>query len=391
MKKNSWLVLLSLCFAMQVFATKTEINLVFYAENLSIKYNTDLLAISCSHIDEKSIVRFYRFLETKDYQTLLSDLLQKKQQLQLNDWLFYQLMRQSIAEIFYKKSRAEQELLAWFLLSQAGFDTRLTYLAQRVHVYVYSTDEIFEVPMIEDKNRTYVNLSNSPPNTPGKQEALYLLNFLAQPTGKAFSFYLKTLPKLTTNNSETSLQFIYGNTPIRMDIAYDKTVIAVMEHYPLIAEEEYLNIPMSETLKNSLLPQFRELLKEKTLQQSLELLLAFTRSSFEYKEDKEYFGKSKPMIADELFFYPFSDCEDRTVLFFILVKELLDLPMIIVAFPDHLTVAVALEEELPGAVLQYNGKRYYICDPTGPVNSSEIGVFPKSYENSEFEIIIHYK
>ena len=84
------------------------------------------------------------------------------------------------------------------------------------------------------------------------------------------------------------------------------------------------------------------------------------------------------MIADEVFFYPYSDCEDRSALFYALVRELLDLPMIVVAFPDHLTVAVSLEEELPGAVISYQGRRYYICDPTGPVNSSEIGIFPKN-------------
>ena len=36
-----------------------------------------------------------------------------------------------------------------------------------------------------------------------------------------------------------------------------------------------------------------------------ELLAAFTRSSFAYKEDKEYFGYSKPMVAEEVFLYPF--------------------------------------------------------------------------------------
>jgi hypothetical protein len=119
-------------------------------------------------------------------------------------------------------------------------------------------------------------------------------------------------------------------------------------------------------------------------------LVSFTRSSFQYREDKDYFGYSKPMIADEVFHYPFSDCEDRSALFFRLVKETVDLPMIIVAFPDHLTIGVALDEEI-GEPISYRGRNYYICDPTGPVNSTDIGVFPNGYRNSDFEIIGNYK
>ncbi|MBK7872260.1 MAG: hypothetical protein IPJ74_17090 [Saprospiraceae bacterium] len=391
MKRIIWSMLLLGYVAPPLLATKTSIAVAFFSENITIGYNTDMLAATCSAIDEKGIVQFYRQLESKDYRTLLNDLNQKKTELQLNDWLCYVLMRNSVKQIFQKKSRSEQELICWFLLSQMGFDTRLTYLDQRVYVYVHSQDEVFEIPMIEDKDRNFVNLTNSDSSAPGKQEALYLLNFKAQPKGNAFSFYLKTLPKLSPQLNKKLIKFKYANQPIQLEVEYDKAMVEMMEHYPLIAEREYLELPLSLALSNSLLSGFQDLVKDKTPKQALELLLAFTRSSFEYKEDKEYFGRSKPMIADEVFFYPYSDCEDRSALFYALVRELLDLPMIVVAFPDHLTVAVSLEEELPGAVISYQGRRYYICDPTGPVNSSEIGIFPKSYEKSDFEIISHYK
>ncbi|MDX1941012.1 MAG: hypothetical protein SFU99_10705 [Saprospiraceae bacterium] len=391
MKKNIWITLFLSYFAFPLFAAKTSVVVAFFSENLTISYNTEMLAPVCTAIDEKGIVQFYRQLEGKDYRILLDDLNHKKAELQLNDWLSYVLMRNSVKQIFQRKSLSEQELICWFLLSKMGFDTRLTYLAQRVYVYVHSADEVFEIPMIEDKGRNFVNLTNSDANAPGKQEALYLLNFQAQPKGKAFSFYFKALPNLPSQVSKKLIKFKYANQPIQVEVAYDKVMVEVMEQYPLIAEREYLELPLSAALHNSLLPAFQELIKDKTPRQALELLLAFTRSSFEYKEDKEYFGKSKPMTVDEVFFYPYSDCEDRSALFYALVKEILDLPMIVVAFPDHLTVAVSLEEELPGAVISYQGRRYYICDPTGPVNSSEIGVFPKSYENSDFEIICHYK
>ena len=109
-----------------------------------------------------------------------------------------------------------------------------------------------------------------------------------------------------------------------------------------------------------------------------------------YKEDHDHFGKSKPMIADEVFHYSFSDCEDRSALFYNLVKELLDLPMIMIAYPDHLTIGVALTQQI-GNPINYKGRKYYICDPTGPSNSTRIGSVPKNYERKSFEILADYK
>ena len=96
------------------------------------------------------------------------------------------------------------------------------------------------------------------------------------------------------------------------------------------------------------------------------------------------------MVAEEVFLYPYSDCEDRSALFIRLAEELLGLPMIVLAYPDHLTVGVALPQTKSGFV-RYNSKAYYVCDPTGPVNSDAVGKIPEGYEDTPYEIIKEYK
>ncbi|MFN7117277.1 MAG: hypothetical protein ACK4TA_10795, partial [Saprospiraceae bacterium] len=160
---------------------------------------------------------------------------------------------------------------------------------------------------------------------------------------------------------------------------------------PLIAEQEYLQFPMSPLLEASLVPTLQQLISDKTPVQALELLLGLTRSSFAYKEDRENFGRSKPMIPDELFAYSHSDCEDRSALFYALVKTLLDLPMIVIAYPNHVTVAVAIQEAVRGKFVEASGQRYYICDPTGPVNSTALGIFPAEYEKLAYDIVVKHK
>jgi len=368
---------------------QASVALSFYSERLSIPFSTDMLAIKCGKVEEKNILDFYRQLEKTNYRVLLDNLQQQQQQLQLNDWLFFQLLRHSVGEIFQQKNAWEQELVSWFLLSQAGYDTRLTYLENRVFVYVHSKEEVFEVPMIEENKRNYVNLTSLQNGT--KPGTLYLLNFAPRTTGKAFSFALKKLPRLQSSVSTRTIDFYFRGTQHQLQVAYDQTLVDLMKTYPLISEEQYLQFPMSPVLEASLVPQLQQLLVDKTPRQALELLVGFTRSSFAYKEDREYFGRSKPMVADEVFYYPYSDCEDRSALFYELVRKLLDLPIIILAYPNHITVGVALPEPIRGTFVEWKGRRYYICDPTGPINSTAIGIFPEEYANIPYEVVVQYK
>lgn len=364
-----------------------DVSIDFYSEELSIAYPKDLLVPLPRTLQEKDMISFYRALEQTGFQILLDDLAAKKARLQLNDWLYFDLMKRSVTAIIGSSKPANVELTCWFLLSKAGFDTRLTYLKDQQFVYVYTEDEVFEVPIISEKGRHYANLTSiANANGRNTNQALYLLNFTPNPKGRAFGFYLQQLPKLKTDLVYKHFSFQYKGQVYEMDLNVDKNTAAVMNAYPFIEEQQYLKIPLSATVADSLLPKFRNWANGLSKIEVLELLVAFTRSSFQYKEDKEFFGRSKPMVADEVFVYPYSDCEDRSALFFYLVRELIDLPMIIVAFPDHLTIGVALEEEI-GAAIRYEGRNYYICDPTGPANSSSIGAFPYGYERTKFKII----
>jgi hypothetical protein len=366
-----------------------SVDISFFSERLSIDYNKDILVDLPRLPKEKDMITFYKTLEQREFDILLQNLLALKQQFGLNDWLFYDLMKRTVSAIIGSPQSAKTELTCWFLLSKAGFDTRLTYLQDQQFVYVFTQDEIFEVPMIKENGRNYANLS-SIHRKEQSNKALYMLNFIPNEKGKAFGFYLQKLPTLKSDTETKHFSFKYQDKIYEMDVEVDKTSADIMRRYPFIDEEQYLQVPLSEVIASSLLPQLKNWTVGLSKIETLELLVAFTRSSFQYKEDKAYFGRSKPMIADEVFHYPFSDCEDRSALFFCLVKEILDLPMIIVAFPDHLTIGVSLEEEI-GDAIQYQGKNYYICDPTGPINSTTIGEFPSGYRQAKFEIIGKYK
>jgi hypothetical protein len=342
------------------------------------------------NIREESMVGYYKRLERSSFYVILEELDKYKCTYNLNDWLYYKLMKAAVKEYYRGGSKAQIELTTWFLLSKKGWNTRLAYSGESVFVYVFTEDELFEIPMIDDDGKTFVNLTGIGMKNKLRQ-GIYMLNFTPGPNGVAFSFYLESLPRFQPNQETRSFSFHFKDQKYQIDIQVDKRIKMLMDDYPIFAENEYLEVPFSETVENSLIPQLKVFLKGKNEAEALEFLVAFTRSSFRYKKDQEYFGDSKPMIAEEVFHYPFSDCEDRSALFYRLVKELLDLPMLIIAYPEHLTIAVAFSPQKGGDVIRFRGRNYYICDPTGPVNSTEIGWIPKEFRNTRFEIIGTYK
>jgi hypothetical protein len=119
----------------------------------------------------------------------------------------------------------------------------------------------------------------------------------------------------------------------------------------------------------------------------VEFLVSFTRSAFTYKFDEELYRHNQPMIPEEIFIQDYSDHEDRCALFYFLMKELSSLEVIPVRYYDaYLTMAVELPTPA-GKPIDYNGKSYFVCDPTSPNNSKKLGKFPPGMTYETMEIV----
>lgn len=360
----------------------------FYAQPISLTYDPGMVVESPAQLTNATLRAGYNQLKRRPTQVLLNNLLSAKHRYDLNDYLFFKLARTTLETIYVEEQSTALELTLYKMLVDAGFDARLTFREGRLFVNVFTEEEVFEVPIIEVAGRPYANISCLSGDCQGRQR-LFIFNDHPNPRGRSFSFQLPSWPLLMEQPVTKELEFRYHGVPQRMEVTFDKTLIDIMAEYPFIREYCYLDTPLSPTLAGSLLPQLTAMMEGMDTLQSLELIASFTRSAFEYKEDSEYFGRSKPMVPEEVFGYSYSDCEDRSALFFALVRELLDLPMAVVAYDDHLTVAVA--SDLPGDGFNYQGRRYLFCDPTGPRNSSRVGQVPPGYEMKHFNVIGTYK
>jgi len=99
-------------------------------------------------------------------------------------------------------------------------------------------------------------------------------------------------------------------------------------------------------------------------EEQVHFLLRFVQNAFAYKSDAHQFGGERYLFADETLFYPYSDCEDRSVLFAWLVRELVGLEVVGVMYPGHAATAVTFNRNVPGDYIMYRGKKFTLCDPT---------------------------
>ncbi|MEI7527079.1 MAG: hypothetical protein WCJ95_22205, partial [Mariniphaga sp.] len=171
----------------------------------------------------------------------------------------------------------------------------------------------------------------------------------------------------------------------KLVVGQNTSLIDYYRDYPVCELKVYFSTPLSKDLLNSLDDYFARLFSGMADAQKVATLLEFVQKAFPYQTDKEQFGREKYFFPDELFFYPFSDCEDRAVLFTRLVQHFTNLKCVGLDYPGHVNTAVCFQEETRGDYLTIKGLKYIVCDPT--YINAPIGYLPKEFIGKPPKII----
>jgi hypothetical protein len=121
----------------------------------------------------------------------------------------------------------------------------------------------------------------------------------------------------------------------------------------------------------------------------VDYLMRFTRYAFLYQTDENNFGKEKRLSPEQTLFSKYSDCDDRAALFFYLVKEIYNLPMIALLYPTHISMAVQFDK-IQGKSIIYKGQKYLVCEPTPQDKDLRIGQISTNLEGVKYEVVYQY-
>lgn len=331
--------------------------------------------------------------EACGYRQLAPILESYRQKEKPDDWLFYQLIRKAANHFAPKeKDYASYTWLKWYLLQQTGYEAVLRANANTLLLYVQSNETVYDIPCYYVNNQQYVclNFHDYAGLDLQKTPMQWTTEATQQQAWRGFSYAVHQLPELPSSTYENrELVFQAGQQEFRFDLRVNPTIQQLFQNYPSVDYATQFNMPLSQGTYASLIPRLKNQLRGLRIEQGLQHLLHFTRYAFLFKPDTEQFGKEKRLTPEQTLLYAESDCEDRAALFYYLVKEIYQRPMLVVGFPQHVTIAVDLGKNR-GDVINYNGQAYTICEPSPQQRDLKVGEMLPSLRNQPYEILLTY-
>jgi hypothetical protein len=298
---------------------------------------------------------------------LIRDCLVLRMEHQLCDWA-YLMMLGAMSEKVCGGWNNEARMMQGFVLCQSGYKVRFGITKEmELRLLFKSEHQIFDLNGFEMDDGMFYLIE------PITDDGLNVCD-IAYPDEKALSLWIDQEQLLSENLSEERL-LIQADSARTIRVQTNKNWMVFCNSYPtsMIGEDivsrwaMYANTPISNSLKSKLYPQLQDAIKKYDISDAVNAaswLLYWVQTAFVYEYDDKVWGHDRAFFAEETLYYPYCDCEDRSILYSRLVRDLLGLDVILVFYPGHLATAVAFNSPVDGDYIEFNGKRFTICDPT---------------------------
>ncbi len=186
---------------------------------------------------------------------------------------------------------------------------------------------------------------------------------------------------------QRTVNFTVNRNSYEFPLRYNQGLISFYNDYPLTDIEVYFDASLSWELKEDLFTHFAPILGQLEKEEDqVQVILDFIYQSLPYMTDDEQFGGERYFFAEETIAYPYSDCEDRAVLFSHMVELLMNCPTIGIYYPNHISAAVCLTDFKGDAVrYTYGGRDFISCDPT--YIHSLVGMAMNGFDHTQAKVI----
>ena len=359
-------------------------NLFLYGSNFPVRMEKEkemsakAKPLKLKNTSEKSVARMWRKLSCTYYDNMVAECLQQRRDRNLCDWAYVKLTETMAAKQFGEGTN-EAVLLQMYLLTQSGYQMRIGRVDDHLTLLMGSKEKIYRYKYFILDGVNYYILDPSMAN-----KSMYVFDH-AFPKEKALSLAM-TQPKLSVARTKQRTITSERYPELKVSIETNQNLIDFYNDYPQCAKWDYYSkASMSDVLKSTLLPGLRKAIEGKSEEEAADIILNLVQTGFTYKVDEDQFGYERPLYPDETFYYPYSDCEDRSILFSCLIRELLNLDVVLLNYPNHLATAVCFNEKVDGDYLTIDDKDYIICDPT--CRNAPVGYCHRNYKDKKPKVV----
>ncbi len=332
---------------------------------------------SLFNIDENSVADAWNILSSEKYNPMLNECLKLRDQLKLCDWGYFRLTEELSTQFFHNDNQAK--ILQMYILTQSGYKVRIGRSAGNLVLLLPLNEIVYNFRYLNIDGVNYYIIKN-------KEEMNGCFVFQHKfPNEQNFSLLTSGKPALPMKRTEEKTFTSYRLNSEEITLSVNKNLIDFYNDFPRAKWNVHGVRSLSDDLKKELYPSLKKVLNGKSEAESANILINFVQFAFDYKTDPEQFGYERALFADETFFYPYSDCEDRSILYAILVRDLLGLEVVFLNYPRHIATAVKFNTAISGSYFQIDGSRYYVCDPT--YIGASIGMAMPSLQNEAATVV----
>lgn len=319
----------------------------------------DNMTLTVRNLTEAEVAKCWKYFSDEEYVVSINQFLSKKEELNLCDWAYLKMI-EKVAQKQFSSYNVRTVYIA-YIMTQSGYDVKLAKSGVKLHLLICPDSQIYRLPYLNIGTKSYYIVT---PYESGTPLQTYPLDFSEDLTPICMT--ITDYPRFGQDSETNSISYVSDKwkkiAPFKVSV--NSNVISFLKDYPQCDWTIYARSGLSSEFKEQVLPHFRRITKDLSQQEAVSLLLNYVQSGFAYKTDQEQFGYEKPFFVDENFFYPYNDCEDRSILFCALVKEILHLNTVFLHYPQHLAVAVCFTEDVNGDFIQVDNRKYVVCDPT---------------------------
>ena len=312
----------------------------------------------------------------QQFENMLYDCLQERKRHEFSDWAYYQML-QALTSQFYGKDSNEGVLVQAFLYSQSGYKMRLAHTNDRLYMLAATRHFIFNKQFFVLDGENYFLLSDDTIGQLGICEASF-------PKESSLSLQITASQLFADNPTVQRTITSRYNGDFSFTITSNKNYLDFYQTYPSSTVNSnfmtrwamYANTPLESGIKDQLYPPMKAKLQGLSQKDALQQLLWWMHGEidlegkiqnadcFLYNYDESVWGYDRNFFGEETLFYPYCDCEDRSILLSHLVRDLLNLDVVLIHYPGHLAMAVNFTEPVQGDYVTVEGRKFTVCDPT---------------------------
>lgn len=343
-----------------------EFDFQFYGTNISVT-----MAANMPHLKEcsaLSISRMWTALSKESHNDMIVDCLTIKQERDMCDWAYLQML-QALGSAYYSNSPNDATLLAAYIFVQSGYKIKLATHQERL-LFLYASDfVVVGSPYYTEKGFNYFIAQNSV----GDMTLDFLPDRICMSKAQMenetpLSMYINKNMKLDMNLSETKELHSKLYPELKSNINLNSNLIDFYGNYPRTMLSgissstwiTYANTPLSDEVKQTLYPAITKMVEGKDTSAALTVINNLIHSSFGIKSDDELWGRDRIFFAEETLNYHYADCEDRSILFARIVRDILGYEVVLIHYPGHLACGVKVNEKIYGSYRS----GYLVCDPS---------------------------